>query len=142
MRLKPEQVEEVLRELNFREGLVTAVVQDERTGEVLMVAHQDPEAVRKTLTTGLMHYWSRSRKKLWLKGESSGHIQRLKGVRVDCDGDSLLYRVEQVGGACHEGYRTCFFRGLKGGKLVEVGKRIFDPEKIYGEEKKRGKAVG
>ncbi|MEM2205541.1 MAG: phosphoribosyl-AMP cyclohydrolase, partial [Candidatus Hadarchaeales archaeon] len=74
MKLKPEQVEEVLKELNFREGLVTAVVQDERTGEVLMVAHQDPEAVRKTLTTGLMHYWSRSRKKLWLKGESSGHI--------------------------------------------------------------------
>ncbi|MEM2865633.1 MAG: phosphoribosyl-AMP cyclohydrolase [Candidatus Hadarchaeales archaeon] len=141
MKLKPERAEELVRGLNFREGLVTAVVQDERTGEVLMVAHQDPEAVRRTLTTGLMHYWSRSRGKLWLKGESSGHVQRLRGVRVDCDGDALLYRVRQVGGACHEGYRSCFFRGLKGGRLAEVERRIFDPEKIYGEEGKRRKAV-
>ncbi|TDA30997.1 MAG: phosphoribosyl-AMP cyclohydrolase, partial [Hadesarchaea archaeon] len=101
----------MVRRLNFGEGLVTAVVQDWKTGEVLMVAHQDREAVRKTLTTGLMHYWSRSRKKLWLKGESSGHLQHLKGVRVDCDGDAVLYLVRQVGGACHEGYRSCFFRG-------------------------------
>ncbi len=133
MKLKPERAEELVGRLSFREGLVTAVVQEERTGEVLMVAHQDPEAVRKTLTTGLMHYWSRSKGRLWLKGESSGHVQHLRGVRVDCDGDALLYRVKQVGGACHEGYRSCFFRGLRGGKLVRMGRRIFDPEEIYGE---------
>lgn len=139
MKLKPERAEELVGKLNFREGLVTAVVQDEKTGEVLMVAHQDPEAVKRTLTTGLMHYWSRSRGKLWLKGESSGHVQHLRGVRVDCDGDALLYRVKQVGGACHEGYRSCFFRGLRGGRLVEVERRSFNPEEIYG---KRRKAVG
>lgn len=139
MKLTPEKAEELVRRLNFGEGLVTAVVQDWKTGEVLMVAHQDGEAVRKTLTTGLMHYWSRSRRKLWLKGESSGHLQHLKGVRVDCDGDAVLYLVKQVGGACHEGYRSCFFRGWRRGGLEEVGRRIFDPERIYGRAKKRGK---
>jgi phosphoribosyl-AMP cyclohydrolase len=139
LKLGPERAEELVRRLNFGEGRVTAVVQDWKTGEVLMVAHQDREAVRKTLTTGLMHYWSRSRRKLWLKGESSGHLQHLKGVRVDCDGDAVLYLVRQVGGACHEGYRSCFFRGMRGGRLEEVERRIFDPERIYGGEKRRGK---
>ncbi len=132
MRLSPERVGELVGRLRFEGGLVTAVVQDWKTGEVLMVAHQNREAVERTLTTGLMHYWSRSRGRLWMKGESSGHLQRVREVRVDCDGDALLYRVEQVGGACHEGYRSCFFRRLGEGGLEEVGERVFDPERVYG----------
>lgn len=93
-------------------GLVTAVAQDAGTGEVLMVAHMDREALRRTLETGQAWYWSRSRKRLWRKGEESGHTQRVTGVRVDCDGDAVLLRVEQTGAACHTGRHSCFYRGL------------------------------
>jgi phosphoribosyl-AMP cyclohydrolase len=96
-----------------------------------MVAQQNGEAVLKTLMTGLMHYWSRSRRKLWLKGEESKHYQRVRAVLIDCDGDALLYDVEQVGAACHEGYWSCFYRKIKGGKLVRVLKRKFEPRKVY-----------
>ncbi|MCC6451185.1 MAG: phosphoribosyl-AMP cyclohydrolase, partial [Candidatus Aureabacteria bacterium] len=91
--------------LKFDEkGLVTAVMQDAGTGEVLMVAFMNAEALAKTLETGLAHFWSRSRGKLWLKGESSGHVQKVKEVRVDCDADAVLLKIEQKGGACHAGY--------------------------------------
>lgn len=96
-----------------------------------MVAHQTKQAVLKTLTTGMMHYWSRSRGKLWLKGERSKHYQRVRNVWVDCDGDALVFDVEQVGAACHKGYHSCFYRKLKRGKLVRVLKRKFKPEEIY-----------
>jgi len=118
--------------LKFRDGLVTAVARDFETKDVLMVAMQNRRAVLKTLTTGLMYYWSRSRRKLWLKGELSGHYQKLRRVLVDCDGDVLLFDVEQVGVACHEGYRSCFYREVKRGKVVTVLKRKFRPEDIYG----------
>ena len=88
--------------------------------------------VEKTLETGKAHYWSRSRQKLWLKGESSGHVQIIKEILVDCDADTVIFKVEQVGGAaCHEGYRTCFFRKVAGDTLEVVGERVFDPKKVY-----------
>jgi len=121
----------IVKILKFRDGFVTAVTRDFRTKQVLMVAQQTKRAVLKTLTTGTMHYWSRSRRKLWLKGERSKHYQRVHDVWVDCDGDALVFDVEQVGAACHEGYHSCFYRKLKRGKLVRVLKRKFKPEEIY-----------
>ncbi len=123
-------------EVNFRfeiagEKLAIAVVQDYKTKEVLMVAFMNKEALEKTLKTKKMHYYSTSRKKLWVKGESSGNYQVVKEVYVDCDSDALLFRVEQKGGACHEGYYSCFFRKLENNKLSIVGKKVFEPEEVY-----------
>jgi phosphoribosyl-AMP cyclohydrolase len=132
LKLTKTQAENVIKALKFRDGLVTAVARDFETRDVLMVAMQDRRAVLKTLTTGLMYYWSRSRGKLWLKGEQSGHYQKVRKVLVDCDGDVLLFDVEQVGVACHEGYRSCFYREVRQGELVIVLKRKFRPEDIYG----------
>jgi len=132
LKLTIAQAQAVVNVLKFRNGLVTAVARDFETKEVLMVAMQNRRAVLKTLTTGLMYYWSRSRRKLWLKGEQSKHYQKLRRMLVDCDGDVLLFDVEQVGVACHEGYRSCFYREVKRGKLVTVLKRKFRPEDIYG----------
>ncbi len=114
-------------------GLIPAVIQDFKNGEVLMVAYMNDRAVRKTLETMKAHFYSRSRKKLWLKGESSGHIQKVKEIRFDCDADCLLVKVEQIGGACHTGYRSCFYRKLKDrkGNTTVSGKKMFDPEKVY-----------
>jgi phosphoribosyl-AMP cyclohydrolase len=114
-------------------GLIPAVIQDYKTNEVLMVAFMNDEAVKRTLSTGRAHFYSRSRKKLWLKGETSGHIQKVKEIRFDCDADCLLVKVQQIGGACHTGYRSCFYRKLKDkkGNIQVSGKKIFDPEKIY-----------
>ena len=113
-------------------GLVPAVIQDARTKEVLMVAYMNRDAVEKTLRTKKTHFYSRSRKKMWLKGESSGHIQKVKSIALDCDGDCLVVAVHQTGGACHTGYRTCFFRRLKNGTWKETGYRLFDPDQVYG----------
>jgi phosphoribosyl-AMP cyclohydrolase len=118
-------------DLAFGDGLLPAVAQDADTGEVLMLAYVDREALERTRETGYAHYYSRSRDGLWEKGATSGHRQRVEEVRVDCDGDALLYRVEQTGGACHTGYRSCFHRTIDGGT---VGERVFDPEAVYGEE--------
>jgi phosphoribosyl-AMP cyclohydrolase len=112
-------------------GLVTVVVQEKTTGEGLMLAFANQEAIEKTLKTGLAHYFSTSRKKLWLKGESSGNTQKVAEVLVDCDGDAVIYRVDQKGGACHEGYRTCFFRKVEGDGLKVVGEKIFNPDDVY-----------
>ena len=113
-------------------GLVPAIVEDAATHEVLMMAWMNKEAVEKTLVTKKAHFYSRSRKSLWLKGESSGHIQKVKKIAVDCDGDTLLVSVTQVGGACHAGYRTCFYRRLDPAKKWKVvGRKLFDPEKVY-----------
>jgi len=100
-----------LSKLKFKDGLIPVVVQDV-SGEVLMLAYANEEAIRKTIETGFAHYYSRSRKKLWMKGETSGNLQRVLEIRVDCDCDSLLYIVEQKGNACHTGNRSCFFRRL------------------------------
>jgi phosphoribosyl-AMP cyclohydrolase len=114
--------------IDFDDGLVPAVAQDADSGEVLMLAHADREAVARTRETGLAHYHSRSRGELWQKGATSGHVQHVREVRVDCDGDALLYLVDQEGGACHTGYRSCFYRTLEG---EEVGDRVFDPDDVY-----------
>jgi len=116
-------------ELDFgADGLVPVVAQDADTRDVLMVAYASPEAVERTCETGLAHYYSRSREELWQKGATSGHVQEVTEVRVDCDGDSLLYLVDQAGGACHTGYRSCFYRTLDG---EVVGECVFDPDAVY-----------
>jgi len=113
-------------------GLVTAIAQDARSGEVLMVAHMNEESFRKTVETGEAYYWSRSRQQLWHKGEQSGNVQRLESLYIDCDGDVVLMKVQQAGdAACHTGKRSCFFRKIEGDSVVDVGVQIFDPEKVY-----------
>ena len=113
-------------------GLVTAIAQDYETGEVLMLAHMNEESLSMTIKSGQAVYWSRSRRKLWHKGEESGNVQNVKEIFIDCDGDAILLKVEQIGGAaCHTGHRTCFHRKLDGDRLVEIGKKVFDPQKVY-----------
>ena len=113
-------------------GLLPAIVQDYQTGEVLMMAYINEESWSQTLSTGKAHYWSRSRNKIWLKGESSGHLQLVKEIRVDCDADTVLFKVEQLGGAaCHTGYRSCFYRLVRDGALVATGEQVFDPAEVY-----------
>ena len=115
------------------DGLLPAIVQDAESGEILMLAYINQESWHKTLETGKAHFWSRSRKKLWLKGESSGHVQLIKEIFVDCDQDTVVFKVEQLGGAaCHKGYRSCFFRRVSHGRLETVGEPVFDPAEIYG----------
>jgi phosphoribosyl-AMP cyclohydrolase len=124
---------ELLAEIAFdRNGLVAAVAQQHDTGEVLMMAWMNREAVERTLATREVHYWSRSRMKLWRKGESSGQNQRLVELRVDCDGDTLLLLVDQKGVACHTGRRNCFFRAARNGKLETIADIVVDPKTLYG----------
>jgi len=112
---------------------VLAIAQDADTKQVLMVAYMTEATLRQTLDTGQMTYWSRSRQAVWQKGETSGNIQRVRSVRVDCDGDALLFGVEQVGeAACHTGHRSCFYRRFEDGALVDAGELIFDPDDVYG----------
>ena len=121
-------------ELDFKKsgGLIPAIAQDWKTGEVLMLAYINEESWKETLRTGHGVYWSRSRSKLWHKGEESGNVQLVKEILVDCDADTVIFKVEQVGGAaCHEGYHTCFFRRVAGDELEVVGERVFDPKKVY-----------
>ena len=114
-------------------GMVPAIAQDHETGEVLMIAYMNRESFAETLRTGRACYFSRSRNRLWRKGEQSGNVQEVRGVYVDCDGDALLLKVRQVGGAaCHEGYRSCFFRRVaEDGRPHSVAERVFDPEQVY-----------
>jgi len=114
-------------------GLITAVTVDVPTGEVLMVAYMNEESFRLTLETGKAHYWSRSRQKLWKKGESSGNMQDLVEMRMDCDLDAVVLRVRQTGPACHEGFHSCFYRTVaEDGSLVEIAEREMTPEQMYG----------
>ena len=136
-------------ELNFRinmggEDLVIAIAQDYQTNEVLMVAFMNKEAVEQTLKTKKAHYYSTSRQKQWLKGESSGNVQTVKEMYIDCDADAIIMKVEQIGAACHEGYRSCFFRQLDINKenididnltdedVKIISERLFDPKEMYG----------
>jgi phosphoribosyl-AMP cyclohydrolase len=125
-------------ELDFNklEGLIPAVIQDAASGEVLMLGFMNAEAYAATQASGEVTFFSRSRNKLWRKGEQSGHVLRVRDIRVDCDVDSLLVRVDPVGpGVCHEGYRSCFFRELSGdGEAKVIAERMFDPNAVYGKE--------
>ena len=115
------------------DGLVPAIVQEHGTGEVLMMAWMNREALAKTVETGRTHFFSRSRNKLWLKGESSGHVQHVKSIATDCDQDVLLVKVEQAGAACHDGYYSCFYRQHEpaAAEWKVIGKKVFDPAKVY-----------
>jgi phosphoribosyl-AMP cyclohydrolase len=119
-------------DFNKGNGIVPAIVQDFQTSEVLMLAYVNRDSWRMTLETGKATYWSRSRNTLWVKGDTSGNVQLIREILVDCDSDTLLFKVEQIGGAaCHAGYRSCFYRRISGGKEEIVGERIFDPEDVY-----------
>ncbi|MCX7918543.1 MAG: phosphoribosyl-AMP cyclohydrolase [bacterium] len=125
-------MKEILNQIKFDEkGLVCVIIQDANNNEVLMVAYMNQEALVETLTDGKTCFYSRSRQKLWRKGETSGHIQKVKEVYIDCDGDAVLIKVEQIGGACHTGYRSCFFRKVEKDTCVECGEKVFDEKKVY-----------
>ncbi len=124
-----------LDQLKFNaDGLIPAIVQEQSTGRVLMMAWMNKASLEKTIATGKTHFWSRSRQKFWMKGESSGHTQTVKDVAFDCDGDTLLISVEQTGAACHEGYKSCFFRSFESGaggfRITEP--QLKSPDEIYG----------
>lgn len=123
---------DLLEQVKFDDkGLVGAIVQDCESGDVLMFAWMNREALTKTLAEGRACYWSRSRNKLWIKGESSGNVQSVRTVRLDCDGDAILVSVDQTGGACHTGHRTCFYRVADGERWREDGERVFDADTVY-----------
>jgi phosphoribosyl-AMP cyclohydrolase len=123
-------------ELDFEKlgGVVPVIAQEYKSGDVLMMAFMNREAWEHTLRTGYVHYWSRSRGTLWKKGESSGNLQEVHEIRVDCDNDCLLIKVKQIGdAACHTGYRSCFYRVVKGEEMLVDGEKVFDPDKVYGD---------
>jgi phosphoribosyl-AMP cyclohydrolase len=126
--------DELIASIKFdANGLVPVIAQQHDTGETLMMAWMNRAAVEETIATGAVCYWSRSRKALWRKGERSGQAQRLVELRVDCDGDTLLLRVEQTGVACHTGRRTCFFRAWRDGRLETIAEPLISPDSLYGE---------
>jgi phosphoribosyl-AMP cyclohydrolase len=118
-------------------GLIPAIIQEQKTGRVVMMAWMNRASLEKTIATGKTHFWSRSRQKFWMKGEESGHTQTVKDIAFDCDGDTLLIQVDQIGAACHEGYQSCFFRSVEkdgqSSKLTEP--RLETPEQMYGKKK-------
>lgn len=115
-------------------GLVSVIFQDYESGEVLTLAYMNREALKRTLDSGRVHVFRRSHGRVMMKGETSGNVQFVKETRVDCDADALVMKIEQVGGAaCHEGYRSCFFRKVEGEALTVAGERVFDPREVYGE---------
>jgi phosphoribosyl-AMP cyclohydrolase len=120
-------------DFNKTGGLVPVIVQDYQTGEILMLAYMNPDAFNATLSTGKATYYSRSRQTLWVKGETSGRMQLIKEIRIDCDDDTVLLKVEQLGGAaCHTGYRSCFYKKVEDGSIRIMEEPIFDPRKVYG----------
>jgi len=125
-------------ELDFSKdpnGLLPAIVQDYAGGDILMLAYINRESWEQTLKTGKAHYWSRSRNTLWLKGESSGHVQLVKKILVDCDQDTVVFQVRQLGGAaCHKGYHSCFYRRVRDGELEIFQDRVFNPDEVYGKK--------
>ncbi|MBE9541315.1 MAG: phosphoribosyl-AMP cyclohydrolase [Deltaproteobacteria bacterium] len=121
-----------LDEIKFDDkGLIPAVIQDYQNGEILMLAYMNRESLQKTLSSGKTHFWSRSRQKFWLKGESSGHVQEIKEVFIDCDMDTLVFKVDQKVAACHTGYRSCFYRKIEGEELTVVGEKVFEEGDVY-----------
>src|SRR5881628_1899738 len=127
--------EEDLAQVSYNsDGLIPAIVQEHGTGRVLMMAWMNRESLEKTLALGEMVYWSRSRQEFWHKGATSGHTQKVKDIAFDCDKDVVLAQVEQVGAACHDGYKSCFYRSIVNGEVKVTESRIVDPEKVYGKK--------
>jgi phosphoribosyl-AMP cyclohydrolase len=119
-------------DFNKTGGLVPAIVQDNESGEVLMLGYMNQEAFDATLSTGKATFWSRSRQTLWVKGETSGNVQLVKEIRIDCDDDTVLIKVEQLGGAaCHTGHRSCFYKKVENGTIRIIGEPVFDPKEVY-----------
>ena len=119
-------------DFNKTDGLVPAIVQDYKTGEILMLAYMNPDAFNATLSTGKATYYSRSRQTLWIKGETSGNLQLVKEIRIDCDNDTVLLKVEQLGkAACHTGHRSCFYKKVEDGSIRIMGEPVFDPAEVY-----------
>lgn len=117
------------------DGLIPAIIQEQSTGRVLMMAWMNEASLKSTIETGKTHFWSRSRQKFWMKGESSGHTQQVSDIAFDCDGDTLLIQVAQEGAACHEGYKSCFFRSADGGDITVTEPMLKSPDDIYGGKK-------
>ena len=135
-----KEIDGFVKTLDFSkiEGkLIPVVAVDYKTSEVLMLAFANEEAVRKSLATGYAHYYSRSRNELWKKGMESGHFQEIQNILIDCDKDTLLLKIKQIGAACHTGYYTCFFSELEGEKLKTIGKKVFNPDEVYDKNKKK-----
>jgi phosphoribosyl-AMP cyclohydrolase len=127
----------LIEQLKFNsDGLIPAIVQEQASGRVLMMAWMNRASLEKTIETGKTHFWSRSRQKFWMKGESSGHTQAVQDIAMDCDGDTLLIQVHQTGAACHEGYQSCFFRSLidQGANARITEPRLVDPDEVYGKK--------
>ncbi len=131
-----DKLEETINALKYNDsGLIPAVVVDAENKQVLMVAYMNAESLKRTVETGRTHFWSRSREKFWMKGESSGHTQEVRGIYTDCDADTLIVEVIQHGAACHKGYRSCFYRKLTDeGRWETVAQKVFDPEAVYKEK--------
>jgi len=128
---------EIIKDLKFdANGLIPVITQDYKTNEVLMLAYMNEEAFNKSLETGKVHYFSRSRNKLWLKGESSGHFQNIKSIKPDCDNDALLIKVEQIEAACHTGHYSCFYREIEKDAVKETSEKVFDEKTVYGDKSK------
>ena len=122
----------VTDDIKFDEkGLVPAIIHDHQNGQVLMLGYMNEETVKKTIETGRVHFWSRSRKKIWVKGETSGHTQEVKDLFVDCDMDAILVKAEQKVAACHTGYRSCFYRKIEGDGLTVCDEKVFDEKEVY-----------
>ncbi|MGQ4874834.1 MAG: phosphoribosyl-AMP cyclohydrolase [Promethearchaeia archaeon] len=129
-----EQIDEIINLLDFTKiegGLIPVITQDYKTNEVLILAFANEEAVRLSLETGYAHFYSRSRNKIWKKGESSGHVEEIIQVITDCDNDSLLFKVKQIGAACHKGYYSCFYNELTNEGINIIGKKVFNPDEVY-----------
>lgn len=131
-----DKIDETIRDMKFTaDGLIPAVCVDHETRQVLMVAYMNADSLRDTIRTGKTHFWSRSRRKYWMKGESSGHTQEVKAIYTDCDKDTLILEVRQHGAACHEGYYSCFYRKLNdAGEWDVVAEKLFDPDEVYGKK--------
>ena len=125
----------ILDELKYdANGLIPAIIQEEKTGRVVMMAWMNKESLAKTIELKKTCFWSRSRQKYWVKGESSGHVQHVKSIAFDCDADALLIQVEQIGAACHEGYKSCFFRTIEGDEAKITEPRLVNPDEVYGKK--------
>jgi phosphoribosyl-AMP cyclohydrolase len=130
--MKKPMNETIQLDFNKNDGLIPAIVQDYETGQILMLAYMNREAFNATLSTGKATFFSRSRQTLWVKGETSGNLQLVKEARIDCDDDTVLIKVEQLGGAaCHTGHRSCFYKKVENGTIRIVGKPVFDPKEVY-----------